>query len=271
MERTYITLMDEIFKRDRWSCKRCGDKFGKLFAWQFCSGEYITVCESCRDWALKNAEESKKIFTDAIRVNKIVFVGDCHGNFTKLDSVLTEEDPTMFISVGDVGTLKDVTSSDLDIIDKWKDKGFAIRGNHDNVDFFNRIGLVQEINGLQVVGLNGMFKTRNFINETKGNISFREVFYLAHLRNIDIFVTHQPPTGLYENAGEVVFEELLRYLNAKIAVSGHLHTYKLNFYLQTFVISLPMIDKGYAVATFQGRELRNMEIVLKKGKKVIRV
>ena len=52
---------------------------------------------------------------------------------------------------------------------------------------------------------------------------------------------------------------------------GHLHRYKTKFHLSTFCMSLPMIHKGYVVAYFLGKELRSLEVVFKKGKKVIRV
>lgn len=203
--------------------------------------------------------------------NKVVLVGDCHGNFERLDAVLTAEEPfDFFLSVGDVGSLSDVTPQNIQLIDKWQ-KGHFVRGNHDNVEFFNPLEIVQNINGLQVASLSGMLKSRTFLKEQINNISFREVLYLSHLRNIDILVTHQPPTGLFNGVGEAVLEEMLNYLVPKIYICGHVHKYKLRFHLQTFVISLPMIHKGYAVAYFQGNDLRDLEVVLKKGKKFIRV
>lgn len=198
-------------------------------------------------------------------------VGDCHGNFEKLDAVLTAEEPfDFFISVGDVGSLSDVTPQNIQLIDK-RQNGYFVRGNHDNVEFFNPLEIVQDINGLQIAALNGLLKTRTFLKEQVNNISFREVIYLSHLKGIDILVTHQPPTGLFNSAGEAVLEEMLNYLVPKIYICGHVHKYKLKFHLQTFVISLPMIHKGYAVAYFQGNDLRDLEIILKKGKKFIRV
>jgi len=144
-------------------------------------------------------------------------------------------------------------------------------GNHDNVQFFNQLDVLQEIRGIKVSGLNGMLKSRTFLKDTPNNISFREVLYLSHLRDVDILVTHQPPTGLFNKVGESVFEEMLNYFIPKIYICGHVHRYKLKFHLNTFIISLPVIEHGYAVAYFQGRDLRNIEIVLKKGRKVVRV
>ena len=264
-------------QRDRWTCKRCGKKFEDLILCQFVypsddDDHFITFCKGCVDWASEHGDEAKELCIKLLRRNKVVLVGDCHGNFEKLDAVLTEEAPfDFFISVGDVGTLKDVTPQNIFfIVDKWQN-GYFIRGNHDNVEFFNRLELHQEINGLKIASLNGMLKSRTFLKEQLNNISFREVLYLSHLKDIDILVTHQPPTGLFERAGEPVLEELLNYLVPKIYISGHIHSYKLKFHLQTFVISLPMIHKGHVVVYFQGRDLRNIEVVLKKGKKVIRI
>ena len=216
-------------------------------------------------------EEAKQLCSKLLQRNKVVLIGDCHGDFEKLDAVLTAEEPfDFFVSVGDVGTLTDVTPRNISLIEK-RSNGYFVRGNHDNVEFFNPLEIVQNINGLQVAALNGMLKSRTFLKEQLNNISFREVLYLSHLNDIDILVTHQPPTGLFEGVGEPVLEEMLNYLVPKIYISGHVHRYKLKFHLQTFVISLPMVHKGHVVAYFQGRDLRNIEIVLRKGKKFIRV
>lgn len=275
MERM-IQKEERIKQRDRWTCKRCGKKFEGLVLCKFdltadnddC---YITFCEDCVDWASDNLGEAKQLCTKLLQRNKVVLVGDCHGNFEKLDSVLTAEEPfDFFISVGDVGCLKDITPQNILLIEKWN-KGYFVHGNHDNVEFFTPLEIVQSINGLQVASLNGILKSRTFLKEQVNNISFREVMYLSHLEDIDILVTHQPPTGLFDGAGEPVLEEVLNYLVPKIYVSGHIHKYKLKFHLQTFIISLPMINKGHVIAYFQGRDLRNIEVVLKKGKKFIRV
>ncbi len=266
----------EIKTRDRWTCRLCGAKFIDLVVTQYGREEdesYITVCKTCLDKLFKMpAGEAQALCHKLQRENKVVFIGDCHGDFEKLDAVLTEESPfDFFISVGDVGTLHDVTPQNINIVDKWGRNGYFIFGNHDNCWFFNQLGLNQEINGLNVASLNGMLKSRTFLKDQPNNISFREVLYLSRLKDVDILVTHQPPTGLYDDVGEPVLEELLNYLVPKIYVSGHIHDYKLKFHLQTFVINLPMVHKGHVVAYFQGNDLRNIEIVLRKGKKVIRV
>jgi len=272
-----LQIEERIKQRDRWACKRCGKKFEDLVMFRFDLSNdtddcYITFCKECIEWAFDNVDTAKQLCIKLLQRNKVILVGDCHGNFEKLDSVLTAEEPfDFFISVGDVGSLKDVTPQNIQIIDRWKDRGYFIRGNHDNVDFFKPLEIMQNVNGLQIAALNGMLKSRTFLKEQFNNISFREVIYLSHMRNVDILVTHQPPTGLFSNIGEPILEEMLNYLVPKIYISGHIHNYKLKFHLKTFVISLPMINKGYAIAYFQGNDLRNMEIVLKKGKKFIRV
>lgn len=203
---------------------------------------------------------------------KVVFIGDCHGRFDKLDDVLSSEEPfDIFLSVGDVGVVDDVTPTYLKILEKWKTKGYMIRGNHDNAQFFEPLTIHQEIAGLQVSGLNGMVKSRSFIKDTTNNISFREILYASHLKDIDILVTHQPPFGVFQDEGEQVLQELLHYLVPKIYIFGHIHKYKIKFYLNTFLISLPLINKGHVVAYFDGKELKNIEVVLRKGKKLIRV
>jgi predicted phosphodiesterase len=262
--------MERIKKRDRWTCKVCGMKFF-VEVYKFDVGDddsnYITLCPECSSKSL-----SKDVLKQSIRENKIVLVGDCHSQLDKLDELLSAEEPfDFFISVGDVAKVKYITPSGLKIIDKWRTKGYFIRGNHDDAEFFNPIRLHQEINGLQIAGLNGIIKSRRFIGDCPNLISFREILYLSHLRDIDILVTHQAPTGIFVDKGEKVLEELLNYLVPKIYIFGHIHEYKLKFRLQTFCISLPLVDKGHAVAYFQGRDLRNLEIILKKGKKTIRV
>ncbi len=202
---------------------------------------------------------------------KVVFVGDIHGDFESLDRVLAEENPDLFISVGDVGVVSDVTPNNIHILDKWKPIGWFIKGNHDNAEFFHQLTIDQEIRGLRIAALSGTLKTKTFLKDLPNNITFREVIYLSHLKDIDILVTHQPPTGLYNNSGEPVLEELLNYLVPKIYISGHIHAYRLRFHLNTFVINLPLISKGHVVAEFDDRKLVNLEVELKKGKKVIRI
>jgi len=272
--------MDELSKerikrRDRWTCKACGVRFVDLEVYDFINldtnePDSITLCKKC--FKTISNKDTGKLLTSLVRTNKVVLIGDCHGRFGNLDMVLSSEEPfDFFISVGDVGSLRDITPQNLHLIEKWRGKGFFVRGNHDNVQFFNQLDVSQEIRGIKVSGLNGILKSRTFLKDTHNNISFREVLYLSHLKDVDILVTHQPPTGLFNDAGEIALAELMNYLVPKIYVCGHTHRYKLKFYLQTFVISLPMIHRGYAVAYFQGRDLRNLEIVLKKGKKFIRV
>ncbi len=275
MEKSQNDVSVRIKQRDRWTCKICGNKFVDLVACPFkipITGDdcYITLCEGCVKEQLDNPD-CMELCGSLVRRNKVVLLGDCHGGFDKLDAVLSNEEPfDFFISVGDVGTLRNVTPHNMEVIDRWQN-GYFIRGNHDDVDFFTPIGLSQEINGLHVAGLNGILRSRTFIKDQPNNVSFREVLYLSHLKDVDILVTHQPPTGLINGMGESVLEELLNYLVPKIYISGHVHQYKLKFYLQTFVMSLPMVDQGYVVAHFQGKDLRNIEVVLRKGKRFIRV
>lgn len=199
-------------------------------------------------------------------MTKVVFVGDCHGDFQSLDKLLFKEEPfDFFLSVGDVGTLNDVTPANIHIVDFWSKKGYNVLGNHDDARFFSELDAVQNIGGLKVAALNGMIKTRSLIKK------FRELMVLSHLKNVDILVTHQPPKGLYKSAGEQVLSDLLEFMAPQIHISGHIHQYKLKFYSNTFAINLPMINKGHAVATFNGKELTNLEIELNKGKKVIRI
>ena len=269
----------EIKKRDRWTCKGCKTKFTDLVVYQYGNvpanvDHYITLCRDCLnelfthtsmiDWA-----QSAQLCKQWVRDNKIVLLGDCHGNFTALDEVLTKESPfDFFISVGDLGY-----SDDWSLLRKWAPRGYYVRGNHD--DSYNEglfpLGIVQEINGLTVAGLNGIIKTRNFMRGTADNISFGEVLYLSHLKDVDVLVTHQAPTGLYPSIGEPVLEELLNYVSPAIYISGHVHQYKVKFHGRTFVMSLPMINKGYVVAYFQGKDLRDLEVNIKHGRQMLKV
>ena len=198
---------------------------------------------------------------------KIILIGDCHGKAKELTSVLKNEEPfNFFLSVGDVACSKDSVSS-------WYDRGFMVLGNHDSfIDPpFRLLTIDQNIDGLHICGLNGMLKTRTFLKDTPNNISFREILYASHLKDLQFLVTHQPPTGLYNWAGEAVLSELVNYTVPRIYISGHIHKYRLNFYLNTFILSLPPIHKGYGIAYFENKELKNLEMVFRKGKKVIRI
>lgn len=269
--------LERIKNRDRWSCRRCGHRFDSLDVIKFGLGDsdddYITLCDSCIQWGIDVGPQSLDLFKRLITKTKIVFIGDCHGNFSALDKILTIEKPfDLFFSVGDFATLSDMAYVEsMEVIDKWGDKGYFVKGNHDDVSCIKPLELYQEIGELKVAGLNGMIRNKTFLKDTSTNISFKEIIYLSHLRDIDILVTHQAPTGVFNGIGEPVLEDLLNYLVPKIYVFGHVHKFKIKFHLNTFMISLPLITNGYAVANFQGRDLRNIEFVLKKGKKFIRV
>lgn len=265
--------LDSIKNRDRWTCKKCGHKFGDLKVLRFEPNNYITLCDSCLRWAFDNKEASVELFRTLLLHTKIVFIGDCHGRLDKLDSILKAEDPfDIFVSVGDFVTLDDMSNKEnSEILTKWGSRGYFVKGNHDDIDCVKRLELNQEIRGIKVSALNGVIRNKTFLKETHNNISFREVMYLSHLDDMDILVTHQAPTGVFNGVGEPVLEELLNYLVPKIYVFGHVHKFRFKFHLNTFVISLPIITKGYATAYFHGRDLRNLELVFKRGKKFIRV
>lgn len=270
------SLKARIEERDRHTCKMCGNRFVGLNVYQFFNDEssveddnFITLCKSCS----MNPDMGSKQYKKAVRRNKIILVGDCHGNFLDLDKALEAEEPyDFFLSVGDLGKVTEYGLNALSVGRTRFVKGYAIKGNHDDdADMIANLSLVQNIRGLNVAALNGMLKSRTFLKDMPNNISFKEVMYLSQVKNIDILVTHQPPTGLHDRIGEVALRELLTYTTPKIYISGHVHKYKMQFFGRSFVFSLPMITKGYAVAYFQGSDLRNIEVVLKKGKKVIRV
>jgi len=269
--------LEKIKQRDKWVCKRCGARLNLdvyKFGADYTENSYITLCPVCAHWMICNKDDAVQLFKKMLIKNKIVLVGDVHGDFERLDKILTDELPfNFFICTGDVGTsLEDMGSAyNIDMFDRWGNKGYFVRGNHDVIECFIPLTLSQEINGLHVAGLNGMIKSRNFIKDTSRNISFREIMYLSHLRGVDILVTHQSPTGMFDRIGEPVLEELLNYLVPRVYVFGHVHKFKLKFHLNTFVISLPLATKGYAVACFQGKDLINLEIVFKKGKRFVRI
>jgi Icc-related predicted phosphoesterase len=201
---------------------------------------------------------------------KVVMVGDCHGNFKKLDEILTKESPfDFFIATGDVGTIADVTPDNIAIVDKW-DNGYSIMGNHDqwggkDVVFFKDLYNFQTLQDVHVAAFSGMIKTRTLAK------SFSTLVSMTHLHNIDILVTHQPPTGVFTGMGESVLSLLMEYMKPRIYISGHIHRYKSIFVGNTFVFSLPLVSKGYAVAYFDNHVLKNIEVTLKQGKRTIKV
>ena len=265
--------LDLIKQRDRWACRKCGHRFDDLAVLQFAEDGYVTLCNTCIRWSFENKREAFEFLRKAVLETKVVFVGDCHGNFDKLDNLLTVEQPfDFFISVGDFATSKDLfIPSNVNIINKWKDKGYFVKGNHDDVTCLQQLELHQEIRGINISGLSGVIRSKDFLKDKINNVSFREVLYLSHVKDVDILVTHQAPSNVFNGMGEPVLDELLNYLVPKIYVFGHIHKFKLKFHLNTFVISLPMLNSGYVVGYFQGRDLRNIEMVLKRGKKFIRV
>jgi len=275
-----MATVEEIKKRDRWACKLCGNRFIDLYVYDFeqdvaffgsqtvsinpTEDNCVTLCVSC---IKKVTQVDHKNFKKSLIKNKIILIGDIHNKINYLDQVLTQEGPfNCFITTGDIKF-----DADKKIIKKWYDHGYQVMGDDDIVPTFRELKLDSEINGLRIAGLSGMIRSRTFIKDTQKNISFREILYLSHQADVDILVSHQSPSGIINNFGEQGLQELLNYLVPKIYISGHLHKYKTKFHLSTFCISLPMVNYGYVVAYFLGKELRNLEVILKKGKKVIRV
>jgi len=266
--------IEEIKKRDRWACKKCGNRFITLYVFDFekksvmfsdsNENNCVSLCHPCYE---NISEIDLEQFKRSIIKNKIILIGDIHNKINNLDQVLTQEGPfNFFITTGDIKF-----DGDKKIIKKWYGHGYQVMGDDDIVPTFRELKLDSEINGLRIAGLSGMIRSRTFIKDTQKNISFREILYLSHLADVDILVSHQSPSGIINNFGEQSLQELLNYLVPKIYISGHLHKYKTKFHLSTFCISLPMINHGYMVAYFLGKELRNLEVILKRGKKVIRV
>lgn len=196
---------------------------------------------------------------------KIILCGDVHNSFRALDKALTNEEPfDFFLSVGDVCSLKKTTREDLVIIDKWKSRGFAIAGNHDtNIEPFPRLDIIQNISGLKVAGLSGMYNSKFLLEEDIKYWNMRELLFLSHQRDIDIFVSHVPFYGL-DDQGNKALTEVINYSAPNLFCSGHLHSYKFKFYNNTVCISLPLINKGYAVAYFEGKRLTNIEVILRE-------
>src|SRR3989304_6932010 len=124
-----------VKQRDRWSCKLCGKKFVELTLYQFREGNdddcFVSLCSDCTKIVKYFPNDYALTFTKMLQRIKVVLVGDCHGRFDRLDEVLTAEEPfDFFISVGDVGTLDDVTPENIRYIDKRGGKGFFVKGNH---------------------------------------------------------------------------------------------------------------------------------------------
>jgi predicted phosphodiesterase len=190
--------------------------------------------------------------------NKVVLVGDCHRGLTSLDVVLKAEEPfDFFLSVGDIK---------LDIeANLWYNKGYGVKGNHDEVQPFQPLGLSRNINGLKVSGLDGTIKTRTFMRDM-----FNDVLAVSH-QDVDILVTHQPPKHIFEGYGEDVLTTLVQYVKPRLYIFGHTHKYRTKFHGGVCFISLPNIEKGYAVAYFEDRKFVNLEVVINKNKRTIRV
>jgi predicted phosphodiesterase len=266
---------NKVYSRDKWTCFVCQHKYDNLSIVKWGNGDseddYITLCNSCSEsWnSIKDSTIPK--IEKHLKKLKIVLIGDIHGNFSRLDEILTKEYPfDYFISVGDVGTTEDATPSNISICSKWISKSLYIEGNHDTVKFFKQLESVQDVGGLTVAGLNGIIKSKTFARDTK-DINFREVLYLSHIKDIDILVTHQTPTMMFNGMGEPILDDLLSYTVPTLYIMGHIHKYRLRFYLKTFCLSLPIIDRGYAVSYWIGKSLSNFEVVINKGKREIRV
>lgn len=209
-----------------------------------------------------------------MRPERIWFVGDPHGDFRRVTRLACERKPAAVIFLGDLelpGPLEEV-------MDPVLRTGVIVRGIHgnhdaDNEDFWRRIssgplsstfnldGRVENIAGLRIAGLGGIFREKVWLPPREATYQSFDDFdqraapwwwterersqqreRLANLRlthratifpgtyerlarlEADVLVTHEAPGGDGMHPyGFAAIDELADLLGARIAFHGHHH------------------------------------------------
>lgn len=193
--------------------------------------------------------------------NRILFAGDPHGNFDSIIKAVLQYSPEAVVMLGDYSLRKPLDAYLEPIAELTKI--WWIYGNHDVASLaeytylfdsgykaFNLHLKVQEIAGLRIAGLGGIFMARNWYPPARSNwqgpehwlqaqstavkrlgmplklrhsIWQHEVEQMRANIQADILVTHEAPSA--HRYGFAAIDELAHAIGAKHIFHGHQHEY----------------------------------------------
>ena len=195
-------------------------------------------------------------------LNKILFCGDPHGNFTNIVRAVHQYSPEAIVMLGDYNLKMPLENYLESIINKTKI--YWIAGNHDfdNQDYYenlftselsnNNLNLkVIEIQGVRIAGLGGIFKGKNWMPGEPSRWTSKQHWLKNKPSNIkkiplhleysiwhhqfeqmkqeiraDILVCHEAPST--HRYGFSAIDELAKAIGAKKLFHGHHHKYYQN-------------------------------------------
>lgn len=186
---------------------------------------------------------------------------DPHGDLRPLRKIAAKVD--YFLCCGDLSFYSS---------DSFPKPIYSVLGNHEMFEIveiikkgilkirnFNLIetGKVYFVEGLKIAGLNGNYSPA--YKQKPKHFTEDDVEKCKKLKGIDIFLSHEAPTGIVYNRlngkdmGIEVIKEIIEEVRPKLFFSGHYHYDFLETEIgKTKVLSLPKLRKGWV---FLGSDL----------------
>ena len=220
--------------------------------------------------------------------NRILFAGDPHGDFDNVIHAVQQYQPEAVVMLGDYSLQKKL--EDYLAVITPQTQIWWIYGNHDvnsdaNYGFlfesaYKDFGLhlkVQDIGGLRIAGLGGIFMAKNWYPPAEGRWQNQQHWLNAqpgHIRRLgmpiklrhsiwqhefnamcatikaDILVTHEAPSC--HRYGFAAIDALAEAIGARHIFHGHQHEYYNDRLANGILVT--GVDKG-AVVNLQGQEL----------------
>lgn len=193
---------------------------------------------------------------------KILVLGDIHGNLEIAKEIIKDESPDYVLCTGDLETYTD-----------FEAPFFFVYGNHEDFDKIEKMkkeevqqnlnlicpGDVVSFENLRIAGLWGNYSRKRYEMERKNLHGDRRRHFVEedvekckNLKNIDIFLSHEAPSGIgvkkdEKDLGAEPVGEILRTLKPKYWFFGHVHMDFRKGLEETEVIGLNYPSKSYIV------------------------
>jgi len=185
----------------------------------------------------------------------ICCIGDIHGNYDKLEEILSTTDADLYLQVGDFVGSKFMAKEETEYKAISKPVYF-VPGNHclfDELEPYNKLALdkVFEIRdnlwyiplghsfvfkGIKIVGFGGNYSKKRYEWNRKQLQHERKRHYVKtdfekclKQNYCDILLTHEPPTPFPwrgSDAGSAIVTSLITQLRPKLHFCGHMHIYR---------------------------------------------
>lgn len=199
-------------------------------------------------------------------VTRLICLGDVHGRWNRVQSILNHEFPHgngVALSVGDFETFH-VLSGQHSV--------HFVHGNHEDFDSLRELhsrrlqasqqyhplfaGDTVRIGGLTIAGIPGIYDEISY--DVAGDTPL--IFYTRAMienmlrleRSVDILLMHEPPSGAGfkwkgVDVGNPFLASVVTYLKPRLVLFGHFHGHFFGKMGQTFVVGLDYPHRGYVI------------------------